>query len=122
MAKPPEPLDELLAACDCVVMAEVTELLALGKKPPAPQTAAAARPGAVDVGYVSATQELRLRVERVVYGKSPGDSIVVNKPEAPYVLRVGDKGPFFLKDGAIIGRYGPDTHTLKRIETTLGRN
>ena len=122
VAIPPEPLPELLAAADAVVVAEVTELLGLGKKPPPPPGAAKLRPGATDVGYKEATQKLRLKIVRVLHGKVSGDSIVVDKPEAPYALRPGDKGPFFLKDGAIIGRYGPDTHSLKRIEAALAKN
>jgi cell division protein FtsI/penicillin-binding protein 2 len=44
---------------------------------------------------------------------------IVDKPESAYQLLVGDAGPFFLDGRTIIGRYGPNTHRLEKIEAAL---
>jgi hypothetical protein len=119
MALPPEPLRELLARATRIVVAKVVDVLETGPKPPAPEHAAKLPRGATGVGYVSARQKVRLAVERDLKGAGASD-LVVEKPEAPYLLQSGDGGPFFLEGERIIGRYGPDTHRLAAIEKALG--
>lgn len=119
MAIPPEPLSELLQAADRVVVAEVIAVLHTGAKPARPGGAMRMGPGATDTGWMGAAQRVRLRVTRELKGGGPVE-IVVEKPEAPYMLNPGNSGPFFLEGERIIGRYGPDTHRLEAIERALG--
>jgi hypothetical protein len=72
------------------------------------------------------SQRVRIRVDKVLRG--PGGILApaeleVEKPEAKYSLRPGNRGPFLLEDtprGAVIlGRYGPDTWRLETVERAL---
>ena len=119
MALPPEPLQELLLDATQVVVAEVAEILSTGPTPAAPSGAAKLGPGATSVGYRSAAQRVRLKISRVLKGPKASE-LVVDKPEAAYLLAVGNHGPFFVRGQSIIGRYGPDTHRLDAIERALG--
>src|SRR5437762_434167 len=99
MARPPEPLSDLIAEAKIIAIAEVVQVLALGPKPPPPPNARKLGKGASDVGYVASFQKVRLKIERCLLGQlAVGSTIDVEKPEAPYVLRQGDKGPFFIGD------------------------
>ena len=118
MALPPEPLSELVEQADAIVVGRVVELIALGKKVAPPATAKTLGPRASGVGYQAATQKVRIQVERVLKGTAAAE-LVVDKPEAPYTLRVGDSGAFFLKGKDILGRYGPDTHAVAKVEKAL---
>lgn len=118
MAIPPEPLQELLPHATWVVEAEVAEVLSTG--PEAPKVGAP--PGWTDTGQKVAAQRVRLKVTRVLRGQ-PVQELVVDKPLASYALRAGNKGPFLL-DGTqphpvILGRYGPDSYALGKIEAAL---
>lgn len=109
MALPPEPLEELLPQASYIVEAEVTEIVK--------------QPGPVSGPRVG-EQLVKLKVKRVLRGDaSANDDLLVRKPEAGYALRAGNQGPFLLcgaKDAlAILGRYGPDTWPLERIERAL---
>lgn len=42
-----------------------------------------------------ATQMLRIKVDELLHGESPGGTLVVTKPLAPYTLKVGDTGRSF---------------------------
>lgn len=119
MAKPPEPLEDVLPLARWVVEAEVREVRATGPTPPAP---AHARPRATSVGYQSASQEVTLAVTRVLRGE-PARELFVHKPEAGYLLRVGNAGVFLL-DGekTILGRYGPDSWSLEQVQAQLVRS
>ena len=118
MALPPEPLPDLLAKAEIVIIAEVVAIVATGPKPPPPEHAAELKKGATSVGYKASAQTVKLKITRVLKGKASGE-LTVEKPEAPYTLHPGDKGPFFLAKGVILGRYGPDTHTAEKIEKAL---
>ncbi len=119
MAKPPEPIEEVLPKATWVVEAEVAEVLTQGPevpKVPAP-------PGAADVGHHVRSQTVKLKVSRVLKGKVGTTELVAEKPVAGYALKTGNKGPFLLDDSkpnpVILGRYGPDTYRLPKIEDSL---
>ena len=118
MALPPEPLQELLFDATAVVEAEVVEVLESGPEPQPPPHAKHLKPGATSVGYLSAAQKVRLKVKRALKGESAAE-LVVDKPEAPYLLAPGHRGAFFLEGERILGRYGPDTHSVAAIERAL---
>lgn len=118
MALPPEPLQELLPHATWIVEAEVVEVLSTGEQPPRVSAPA----GWTDTGQKVASQRVRLKVTRVLRG-APVEELVVDKPVAAYALRPGNKGPFLL-DAAqptpvILGRYGPDSYALARLEASL---
>ena len=115
MAKPPEPIEEVLPSALWVVDGEVLEVLATGAQPPKKDAAHAA----TSVGSKSASQQVKLKVNRVLRGEKVVE-LVVQKPEAGYSLRAGNHGPFLI-DGArtILGRYGPDSWSFERIEKAL---
>jgi hypothetical protein len=117
MAKPPEPLEDLLPQALWVVDAEVLEVLASGPTPPRRD----APPGSTSVGNQAPTQRVKLSVKKVLRGE-PVTELVVEKPAAGYALKAGDKGPF-LVDGnkVILGRYGPDSWHPDRIAVALTR-
>lgn len=115
MAKPPEPIEEIISHARWVVDAEVVEVLALGPHPAKVE----AKPGATSTGQKTAAQTVRLKVNRVLFGQAEGE-LVVEKPEAQYALRPGNHGPFLI-DGTktILGRYGPDSYSFDAIEKAL---
>jgi hypothetical protein len=115
MAKPPEPIEEILPQATWVVDAEVSEVLKVGSEPPKKD----ARPGATSVGTKAPSQTVKLKVTRVLRGEKVAE-LVVEKPEAGYALRAGVKGPFLI-DGHkhILGRYGPDSWSFERVEKAL---
>lgn len=117
MAKPPEPLEEILPRTALIVDAVVVEVKAEDPD---------LDPSSPDVPR----QVVVLQVKRLVRGKLTDDEkkvmkLVVTKPAAPYKLRVGVKGPWLLavddKTGekTILGRYGPDSWTFEKIEQKL---
>lgn len=111
MAIPPEPIEELLPQATLVVVADVTEVV----EQPRPEGARAGQAG---------EQVVRLKVSRVLRGSAKvADVLTAKKPEAGYALRAGNTGPFLLsaRDGTfdILGRYGPDTWELSRVERAL---
>ena len=117
MAIPPEPLAEVLPHATLVVEAEVVEVLSSG---PATQQPDAA-PGTTSAGWLSPSQVVKLKVSRVLRGSANGE-LVAEKPEAGYALRAGNKGPFLLDGSAqpkILGRYGPDSYALAKLEAAL---
>ncbi len=115
MAKPPEPIEEVLPNAAWVVDAEVIEVLKTGSAPPRPKAPAHAS----DVGVKSASQQVKLKVTKVLKG-SPVTELIVNKPEAGYMLRAGNHGPFLVDEtNTILGRYGPDSYSFDRINQAL---
>ena len=115
MAKPPEPIEEVLPQATYVVEAEVSEVLKEGPQPPKKE----ARPGATSVGHKVASQTVKLKIQRVLKGAAIKE-LVVEKPEANYSLRTGNKGPFLIdSSNTILGRYGPDSWNVERIEKAL---
>ena len=117
MAIPPEPLQEILPQAASVIDAEVVEVLSNGPDPKQPE----ARPGATSTGHLVASQVVKLKVKRVLKGQVAGE-VVVEKPEAGYALRAGNKGPFVLdgsKQPRILGRYGPDSWSMSKLEEAL---
>lgn len=118
MALPPEPLPELLARASSVVVGEVIEVIATG---PLPKKKLKTKPTDVDVGNKTPTQKVKLKVSRTLKGVS-ATVVIVDKPQSAYRLLVGDSGPFFIEKGTIIGRYGPNTHTLQKIESALQKS
>lgn len=115
MAKPPEPLEEVLPQAAWVVDAEVSEVLKTGAAPPKVQ----APEGATSIGQKTASQTLKLKVKRVLKGAAVAE-LVVEKPEAGYALRAGNHGPFLIDASkTILGLYGPDSYSFERIEAAL---
>lgn len=118
MARRPDPLETVLPQAEHVVVAEVIEVVSTGEAPPPPDSPYVGDPHAASVGYLSAEQEVRLRVDRVLRGDL-GAEVVVRKPRAPYTLGPGDHGPFLIADGVILGAYGPDTYRLEAIQIAV---
>ena len=119
MAIPPEPIEEVLPKAVLVIDGEVKEVVSTGPSPKKVE----ARAGASDTGQKTASQVVKLSVKRVLKGKTEAKEITVEKPEGGYALRAGNHGPFLL-DGTrpnpvILGRYGPDSYALARIEAAL---
>jgi hypothetical protein len=117
MAIPPEPLEELIADARSIVLGKVVAIVSTGPMPPQRKKT---HPGEVDIGNKKPSQRVKLSVERVLKGPAPSE-IEIDKPESGYTLEVGETGPFFIGEGKIIGRYGPATHTLAKIEAALKR-
>jgi hypothetical protein len=124
VAQRPEPLDELLQKAVTIVVGVVTRVLKIGPRPPPPPGAAKLPKGATSVGYVNALETVQIKIERVLRGGvKVGEEIVAEKPVAPYALKIGDRGPFMLdEDHQILGRYGPDSHPVEKIEKALARH
>lgn len=112
LAKPPEPLEEVLPQTQLIVDAVVADATSVPSSDRLP------------------AQKLTLKVNRVVRGKlamnAKGDTtIVVVKPAGAYTVKAGVKGPWLLhvdeKTGemTVLGRYGPDTWTFEKIDQKL---
>ncbi len=115
MAKPPEPIEEVLPNAAWVVDAEVVEVLKTGSAPPRPK----APSHASDIGQKSATQQVKLKINSVLKGE-PVKELIVNKPEAGYMLKAGNHGPFLVDEThTILGRYGPDSYSFDRLKAAL---
>lgn len=115
MAKPPEPIEEVLPNAAWVVDAEVIEVLKTGTTPPRPKAPAHAS----DIGVKSASQQVKLKVNNVLKGE-PVKEMIVNKPEAGYMLTEGNHGPFLIDEtNTILGRYGPDSYSFERLKGAL---
>jgi hypothetical protein len=115
MAKPPEPIEDVLPHATWVVDAEVVEVLKTGAAPPKVE----APPGTTSTGQKTASQTVRLKVKRVLKGEQVSE-LVVEKPEAGYALRAGNHGPFLIDaTKTILGRYGPDSYSFERIQKAL---
>jgi len=113
MAKPPEPIDEVMPNAAWVVEAVVKEVMATGPTPPQPTNA---KPGATSVGYTSAAQTVKLTITNVLKGDKATE-LVVEKPVAGYSLKAGNTGPFLIdKSKTILGRYGPDSWNIERVK------
>src|SRR5688572_19151928 len=112
MAKPPEPLEEIFPKTSIIVDAEVKEVKS---------TDADDDPGSPD----NPRQVVVLTVKKLVRGalnegEKKSQEIVATKPKAPYVVKAGTKGAFLLTaDRTILGRYGPDSWRLDKVETKL---
>ena len=103
MAKPPEPIDEVLPGADAAVLAEVTKIVTQD-----PQAPASGDPNATSTPHPAARQVVELTISKVIFGKV-GATVQVTKPAGAYALRAGNKGPFLLGKNEILGRFGPDT-------------
>lgn len=116
MAKPPEPLAEVLPQAALVVEATVAKVVSTGAPTPQPEKPADHR----DVGAQAPEQMLVLDVTRVLKGAHAGKTLEVRKPVAPYAVKEGTKGAWLVdKDGVVLGRYGPDSWPLSRVEAAL---
>ena len=120
MAKPPEPLADMLPLAGLVVDAIVKEVVSTG---PATARPAGVDEHAKDVGTVAPEQVIVLEVKRVLKGAHSGPTIEVQKPLAPYSVKVGTAGAWLLDtNGAkpvVMGRYGPDSWHITRVEAAL---
>ncbi len=115
MAKPPEPLQEVLPRACWVFDAEVVEVLKQGPAPAKKEAPA----GASDTGQKTASQTVKLKINRVLKGEQVKE-MIVEKPEAGYALRAGNHGPFLIDDSKVIlGRYGPDSYAFSKLEEAL---
>lgn len=109
MARPPEPIDEVLPAAEAAVVAEVLRVVQQSPQQPVARSEETSRP------TTAAKQVVELKVSRVLFGglAAVGATVQAIKPEGAYALTAGNHGPFVLaqgKDGVeILGRYGPDT-------------
>jgi hypothetical protein len=115
MAIPPEPLSQVLPHATWVVDAEVEAILTEGEPPP---QLTAPKPSAPNL---LRSQRVRLKVKRVLRGAEVTE-LEVDKPEAHYLLRPGNQGPFLIEGGErprILGRYGPDSYRLTTLEAAL---
>jgi hypothetical protein len=118
MAIPPEPIQEILPQAAWVLDAEVLEVLSTGAAPPPVKAAY----GATSTGKKAPSQVVKLKVKRVLQGKAGTSELVVEKPEATYALRAGNKGPFLLDASTppkILGRHGPDNYDFPTVEKAL---
>jgi hypothetical protein len=121
MAKPPEPLEEVLPLAVWVVDAEVVAVLKTGPRPPQPELPPRAKPGIADVGFRNAGQTVKLKVKRVLRGAAVKE-LTVEKPVGGYMLKEGNHGPFLVdKAKVILGRYGPDTYSFEKLEAAIAR-
>ena len=122
MAKPPEPLDEMLPLAGLVIEARVARVVGEGPILPRPKQEPGARPS----GSMGREQTLELEVLRVLRGDVPPGILVVHKPVAPYTLVAGSTGPFLLDTDEnppeILGRYGPDSWPLARVASAVVRH
>ena len=119
MAKPPEPLEEVLPQAAWVVDAEVTEVVKSGAAPPQPPREQKMKEQATSRGLNAPAQTVKLKVKRVLRGESVQE-LVVEKPVSGYALKAGNHGPFLIdKYKTILGRYGPDSYNWKKIEDAL---
>lgn len=126
MAKPPEPLASMLPLAGLIVQAVVAQVLSTGPSPAQPESTHAPGRLVVDTGRLSPAQTLVLDVMKVLRaapGAAPVTSITVEKPAAGYSLLPGTTGAFLLDTTTtpptILGRYGPDTWPLVRVEAAL---
>jgi len=121
-ALPPTPLPAVLRSTQTAVVARVVAVLYQGPRPAVPH-----RP-ANFVGPIppSRCQVIRLAVTRTLTG-TPVATLVVVKPQAPYLLAVSRRvqpGTFLL-DGAtpyptILGNYGPASYSPADVAAALG--
>jgi len=109
MAKPPEPIEEVIPAAEAAVVAEVLRVVLQAPQQQYAPSEETSRP------TTAAKQVVELKVSRVLFGGlvSAGKTLEVVKPEGAYALAAGHHGPFVLGRTAegveILGRYGPDT-------------
>lgn len=125
MAKPPDPIDEVLPDATAAVVADVTRVVAQDPpkpKPPIP-------PGVTDVPHDSARQMIELKIKENLFGPhKAGEVLEVEKPEGKYMLRAGVTGPFLLaaqkgqKQPVILGRYGPDTYPVDLVKAAAKKH
>jgi hypothetical protein len=115
MALPPEPLSSVLPAARQVVVGVVVDVVDLGPW-------SAVTRGPPDSAPPCPAQRATVRVVRVLRG-APVDSIVVDKPAAPYALSVDVGGAFLLDTSTspptILGRYGPDTWGVDDVAAAI---
>jgi hypothetical protein len=115
MAKPPEPIEEVIPHAVMIIDGEVAEVLKTG---PDPMKVKAAE-GATSTGQLTASQTVRITVKRMIKGEAVKE-ITVEKPAAQYALKAGNHGPFLIDSKQnILGRYGPDSWSFERIEKAL---
>ena len=115
MAKPPEPIEDVIPSAQWVLDAEVTEVISTGPQPPKVD----AKPGATSTGQKTASQTVKLKVKRVLHGEKVTE-LVVEKPEAGYALKAGNHGPLLIDSTkTILGRSGPDSYSWERLEQAL---
>ena len=115
MAKPPEPLSDVLPKAAWVVDAVVAEVVKEGAEPPTLKVDA----GATSTGQQTRAQTVKLTVRRVLKGTSVTE-LVVEKPLAQYALRAGNQGAFVIDASkTILGRYGPDSWPMAKVEAAV---
>lgn len=111
MAKPPEPLHEVLPRASLVFDGVVARVVSVAPSAPA----------AADVP----SQQVEVRVARSLRGSPAGDVVTAEKPAGAYALREGSAGPFLLERTdsglVILGRYGPDSYRIEDVEAALSR-
>jgi hypothetical protein len=119
MAKPPEPLVELLPLAQLVVEAAVESIVSTGPAPPKVDNPDRHK----DVGSMAAEQLVVLRIVRVLRGTCASATLTVKKPLAPYAVKVGTTGAWLLQsteaEPLVLGRYGPDSWHISRVEAAL---
>jgi hypothetical protein len=123
MAKPPEPLGELLPKATLVVDGVIAQVMSTAPAPVQPASEHEEGRLVVDTGRLSPAQTLTLEIMRVLKGAHAERTITVQKPAAGYSLLPGTTGAFLLdtttSPPTILGRYGPDTWPLAKVEAAL---
>lgn len=119
MAKPPEPIRELLPQAALIVEAEVTEVISVGPEPPDVD----APSDHTSVPQEMASQVVVLAIERVLKGAAGAERLTVTKPQGAYSLTHGNRGPFLLEqqgdEWLILGRWGPDNYRIDWVEKAI---
>jgi hypothetical protein len=116
VAKPPEPLEEMLPKATLVVLATVKRVVSTGAPlPPLPEHEGHKS----DIGARSPEQTLELEVNSVLKGQHEG-LLTVKKPIAGYSVREGTTGAWLIDDsGTVLGRYGPDSWRAQHVQDAL---
>ncbi len=122
MALPPEPIEEILPQATYIVLARVMKILHTDKQQPVHRE----DPRIIGMLRELPAQRLQLEILESIAGEKLEKNTILDvlKPAGDYVLRQDVEGPFLLmkeEDGSlkIIGRYGPDTYSLKEIQNFL---
>lgn len=128
MALPPEPIDEVLPLADACMIAKVTQIISSGKQSFIPDTSK--DPEIVEVPRDLPEQYVELEVKELLFGKmyKVGQKLQIQKPSGDYVLKINLEAPFLIhhaegaKHPEILGRYGPDTWSLRVLKAAIAHH
>lgn len=119
LARPPEPISNLLRFSDLIVEAEVMTIYVERADAPLLHVP----DDWVDVGRQYGSQVVGLHIFEVLKGVSPPGDLIVEKPIAQYLLATGMRGPFLLAhehhSWMVLGRYGPFYRTVEDVVAAI---